>query len=133
MDFSDTLTLKWNEFVKIINDIKTHCNTPNFEKLEKSTRLFLKTARKLRDYIKKQSNKLENIIAERLLEMKECCYGLVNAVKHVCSEHFCVYSPTQKATEDICVDFIETVKPLIKELEFLYQLSNVESKSMIIK
>jgi len=133
MDFSDTLTLKWTQFVQIIHDIKKHCNTPNFSKLEKSTRLFLKTARKLRDYIKKQSNKLENMIPERLLEMKECCYGLIDAVKHVCSEHFCYYPPTQKANEDICVDFIETVKPLIKELEFLYKLSNLESKSMIIK
>lgn len=132
MDFSYTLTLKWIEFVKIIHDIKNQCNTPNFSKLEKSTRLFLKTARKLRDYIKKQSDKLENIIPERLLEMKEFCYGLIDAVKHVCSEHFCDYPPTQKANEDICVDFIETVKPLIKELEFLYKLSNLESKSMIL-
>ena len=133
MEFSNTLTLKWTQIVQIIHDIKASCNIPNFSKMQQQTKLFIKTIRKLRNYIKKESDKIENMIPERLLEMKECCYGMVYAVEHICTDKFCHYSPTENAKNDICIDFIETIKPLINRLEFLYSLSNVQSKSMIIE
>lgn len=133
MDFSNTLTQKWTQIVKIIHDIKASCNIPNFSKMQQQTKLFIKTARKLRNYIKKESDKIENMIPELLLEMKECCYGLVYAIEYICADHFCHYSATENAKNDICIDFIETIKPLINRLEFLYSLSNVQSKSMIIE
>ena len=126
MEFSDILTDKWKKLNEIISDISIACNMPNFSKMEKKTKDFIKMARKLRDYIKKLLNNEENIVTERLEEMIEFCHGLIEAVNLVCNPKFCNYSATKKARTDICEDFIETVNPVIEELGFLYDLSNVK-------
>ena len=123
MEFSTYLDSEWIKFDKIISEIKLACNKPNFFVMEKKTKEFIKTARKLRDYIKKAINNVEYMVPEKLNEMIEFLNGILGAVEFVCNPDFCQYQATAKVRVDICENFIETVKPLLDELDFLLILS----------
>jgi hypothetical protein len=123
MEFSAFLDSEWGKFNKIILDIKSACKKPNFFMMEKKTKEFIKTARKLRDFIKKSINEIEYMVPEILKEMHEFLNGIIDAVEIVCNPDFCQYKATAKVRGDICEDFIETVNPLVDELDFLLILS----------